>query len=413
MSMIDTSNKKLKDSPFSDLASENDMPRNPFEGFTQTSVSKADYLTTRSAIFTAFIAAAVCFMVPVYHQSIGSLFVSLGWTAGSLAAYILFWSVSLRFFENPDTMPLSAVLNLIPAAVLGIVLKDKISFEGTVLIAAALTSLTILTADDNGSKAGKKHRNDPRGFTDIEFLNGEIVRFKEFDKADVVSEILIPSLISVAASSAAVIGSFFLQRFSGALGYGIRILTASFVFMLISFAVSKIRRKDFILSSVKLSDSSFLPSTEFRALRSFFLRRLRFLISFILVGSGCLLSDFLNQRFSLGMPYIKYILSALLVFAFAFIRGRNSEHLVQFLTELYIICALCTMRCSSISDLLLLTMFSVFADIIITSLLFAHNRRLIMSSQSPYISGMPLELMSVTLVFMACEILFSYFGVYI
>ena len=105
---------------------------------------------------------------------------------------------------------------------------------------------------------------------------------------------------------------------------------------------------------------------------------------------------------------MKHILAILLVFAFAFIRGRHSHHKVQFTLELGIILAVCVTRCIDIESAIKLTLAGIFADMVINGLLYTHNRRLIMSTRSRYVAGLPLELMSIAVVVMVFEVLLEY-----
>ena len=44
---------------------------------------------------------------------------------GAAAAYVLFWTFTFRLFENPDMMPVSVVLNLLPGVLMSLFLKDR------------------------------------------------------------------------------------------------------------------------------------------------------------------------------------------------------------------------------------------------------------------------------------------------
>ena len=412
MSMIDTSDKSIKNSPFNDLSDGQNTPANPFEGFTVAKNDAADRLSTRSSVFMAFIAVAVCLLVPAYAGDKRAFLMSILTAAGAVAAYVSFWSVTFRFFENPDIMPASVVLNLIPA-VLGSIFLPGLSFTGTALIGAGLTALSLMSHDELKTPARKGLITDPKAFKDVDFLNGEFIKYREFIKADVLTEITIPVVCALLSSVTGVVISSYIGRKTGASGRGLSILISSFVIVLISFAVSKIRGKDYLLSSSLLSDASVLPSVKFRSLRSFLLRRLRFFLSFILVGTGSLICDQLNVSLSLGLPFMKHAVGALMLFAFAFIRGRHSKHRIQFVTELCIIYALVITLCHSVTDLIILTLLTTMVDILISGMMITHNRRLIMSGRNRYLEGVPLELMSVAIIYMSCEVLFQYWGIVI
>ena len=406
MSIINTSDKSIKNSPFNNINQGGGVPENPFEGLT-LNVREADYLSTRSAIFVAFIAAAVCMLVPSFDVNLKTYLMSLLWAVGFTVVYVLFWSVSLRLFESPDTMPLSVALNIVPAVLGSIFLKEHIPLLGASLIASGLSALTVVSAEE------KKRKVDSKGFKDVDFLNGEFIKYSEFVKADVTNEIMLPMLCSVFASVIGVTGAAFLHKKTGAEGRGLSILISALILMGMSFVISKIRGKDYLLSSSMLSDSSELPSIRFKSLRSFLLRRLRFFLSFVIMGAGSLIFDYIDRSFSLGLSFMKYILCALMIFAFAFLRGRHSRHRIQFVAELCIIYAVVLTSCHTVIDLVVLVLFTTLVDILITGLMLTYNRRLIMSRRSPYVEGMPLSLMAVALIFMTCEVLLGYWGIMI
>ena len=133
----------------------------------------------------------------------------------------------------------------------------------------------------------------------------------------------------------------------------------------------------------------------------------------IIAGSVCLLSDLINVRFELGFPYIKYIALILLLFAFAFVHGRRSEHLVQYVTELFLIAGVSSSYIGSVYDLISVSIAAVLIDLFITSLIFTHNRRLVLSARSRYVAGMPLTLLSVSFIFLIFEVVLEYFNVVI
>ena len=409
MSMINTSDKSIKNSPFNNLNQGNGVPENPFEGLT-LNTKTSDYLSTRSAIFAAFIVAAVCLLVPSFDVDVKTYFMSLLWAVGFTVFYVLFWAVTLRLFESPDTMPLSVALNIVPAVLGSIFLKEHIPLTGAVLIASGLSALTVVSAEE---KKNARRKADAKGFKDVDFLNGEFIKYSEFVKADVTGEVIVPLQCALFASVTGVTGAAFLFKKTGAQGRGLSILISALVLMGLSFVISKIRGKDYLLSSSVLSDSSELPSIRFKSLRSFLLRRLRFFLSFLFMGAGCLIFDYIDRSFSLGLSFMKYIICALMIFAFAFLRGRHSRHRIQFVAELCIIYSIVLTRCHTIADLVILVLFTTFVDILITGLMLTYNRRLIMSRRSPYVEGMPLSLLAVALIFMACEVLLGYWGIMI
>ncbi len=407
MSMINTSDKSIKNSPFNDLASGSSKPENPFDGISLKDAVSADRLSTRSSIFTALVLVAVCFMVPSYAGDSKAFLVSVAWAVAAAVAYVLFWTVTFRLFESPDTMPASVVLNLVPSIVAFIFLKERVPLEGSVLIAAGLSALTLISRDETKKPARKANK----AFRDVDFLNGELIGYSEFIKADVVHEVLLPLLFALISSVAGVVLSAVISSKTGMTGKSLSILIASLVLVLISWLISSLRGKDYLLSSASLSDSSELPSLRYRSLRSFLLRRLRFFLSIVILGSGSLLTDYLNTRFTLGLWFMKYVICALMLFVFAFLRGRHSKHRIQFVAELCIIYALGICRCNSILDIVIVVLLSLLVDILITGLTLTHNRRLIMSGRSRFVEGMPLELMSAALIFMACEVLLGYWGI--
>lgn len=408
MSMIDTSDKSLNKSPFYDLKGMDSIPENPFDGLAAQKARECDRYSTRSCIFTAFIMIAICLMMPQYGGSVSSFAVSSLWVLGAALVYVLFWACTMRFFESPDMMPVSIVLNLIPAVVLSLVFADKLPIEGLVFLGAGLTALT-LEASDMASARPK--RKDASGFTGIDFLSGEMVKYTEFVKAG-SAEIVVPFICGLFSSLAGVLLTEVVRHFTHATGKGIRIVISTLILMLLSVLISKIRDKDLLFSSEELSDAFNLPRNRYRHLRSFILRRTRFLVSIALVGTGCLIVDYIDVTFGLGLPFMKHILSALLVFGFAFARGRQSKHRIQFATELAVILAVCVTRMHSIVDLVLISLFATGVDVLITSMMYTRNRRLIMSRRSPYVDGMPLALLSVALIVVIAETLLGYWGIF-
>lgn len=369
----------------------------------ERSLTGADYLSTRSSLFTAYAVVGICLMVPAFAGDMSALVLSMLVSMGVSLAMVLLWTFTFRFFENPDMLPVDVVLNLLPAVIAGIFLSDKISLEGLVFISGGLTCFAITS-----SEKIKKSKLTEKGFKEVGFLNGEFVKANDFIIVDPSSEVFVPLTLALLTSYISIVAVAILQKMTGVSSKGLRVFIASVLLMFISFAVSKIRGKDFIISSKNLSDPTRLPTVSYTALRSFLLRRLRFIISFVLIAAGCLACDYINSNFNLGFPYMKHVLSILLVFAFAFIRGRNSHHKVQFTLELGIILAVCVTRCTDIENAIKLTLAGVFADTVINGLLYTHNRRLIMSSRSRYVAGLPLELMSVSIIVMVFEILLEY-----
>ena len=408
MSMIDTSDKSINKSPFFDLKGMDSIPENPFDGLAVQKAVERDRFSTRSCIFTAFVIIAMCFMMPQYGAGVSSCAVSALWALGAAVVYVLFWAVTMRFFETPDMMPVSIVLNLIPAVVMGIFAGDKLPLEGLVLLGAGLTALTLEASDKAPARRGRK---DPSGFTGVDFLSGEMVKYTEFVKAD-AGEIVLPFICALFSSLAGVLVTEVFRHFTDATGKGMRLVFSTIILMLLSVAVSKIRGKDLLFSSEELSDAFNLPRNRYNHLRSFILRRTRFMVSIVLVGAGCLIADYIDVTFGLGLPFMKHILSALLVFAFAFARGRQSKHRIQFATELAVILAVCVTKMHSIVDLVLISLFATGIDVLITSMMYTRNRRLIMSRRSPYVDGMPLELLSVALIFIIAETVLGYWGIF-
>ena len=369
----------------------------------ERSLLGADYLSTRSSLFTAYAIVGICLMVPSFAGDRSVFALSMLLSLGVSVVMILLWTFTFRFFENPDMLPVDVVINLIPAVVAGIFLKDKISLEGLVFISGGLTCFAITS-----SEKVKKSKLTEKGFNEIDFLNGEFVKASDFIIVEPSSEVFVPLTCALITSYAGIVITTVIEKLTGAHSKGLRILIASILLILISFIVSKIRGRDFIISSKNLSDPTRLPTVSYTALRSFLLRRLRFAISFVLIAAGCLLCDYINLRFELGFPFMKHILAILLVFAFAFIRGRHSHHKVQFTLELGIILAVCVTRCIDIESAIKLTLAGIFADMVINGLLYTHNRRLIMSTRSRYVAGLPLELMSIAVVVMVFEVLLEY-----
>ena len=370
------------------------------------------FLSSRAAVFAAFAAVSLCTGTVRDAGDLKALSVSFLWAVLCSVIIIIFWIISFRFFETPDMMPVSVALNLLPAFAVSIFIKDAPDLTGMMLLCAGLTGLTLVP--DDCERAGHSSKaKAPGSFTGIDFLDGEFVQYVEFGRADVFSEIFMPFLCSLIAAACGIYGSFMIGVRTGMHGAGVRMITAALAFMLISYAVSRLIGRDFILSSARMSDPSVLPLHRLKPLRSFLLRRLRFALSMIIAGSVCLLSDLINVRFELGFPYIKYIALILLSFAFAFVHGRRSEHLVQYVTELFLIAGVSSSYIGSVYDLTSVSIAAVLIDLFITSLIFTHNRRLVLSARSRYVAGMPLTLLSVSFIFLIFEVVLEYFNVVI
>lgn len=405
MNRIESSDKILNNSPFNNLNQDNRIPQNPFDGIHLKSDSNGDKLTTRSAIFTAFMMIAVCLMMPVLTADKSEYLISVVWVVGACMLYVGVWSVVMRLFESPDMMPVSIVLNLIPAALLSIFYGNRLSLAGLVFVGAALTALTLDAADEKDRKVGKKEK-----FTGIDFLSGEVVKYTEFVKADVTSEIVVPCVFAIVSAVIGVVVSDLLV-YAHVPVKGVRLIVSSLVLMLMSLIVSKVRGKEYLFTSSQMSDASILPMTTYKHIRSFILRRGRFFISVALIGAGCILSDYINARFDLGLPFMKHILSGLLVFAFAFIRGRQSKHRIQFATELAVIYAVCVTKVFNLGDLVLVSLLATVADVVITAMMYTRNRKLIMSRRSRYVAGMPVELMTVAVIYLMVEVVLAYWDI--
>ena len=408
MNMIDTSDKFIKNSPFNDINRMGEVPANPFEGIEIKSAQASDRLSTRASVFAAFIVIAVSFLMPSYAGDAKAYLLSALIAVGAAAAYVLFWTFTFRLFESPDMMPVSVVLNLLPGVLMSLFLKDRFPLIGLMFIGAGLTALSLEASD---IKSNKGPRGGKPGFTGIDFLSGEVVKYTEFTMADTVGEVLVPFAFALVSSCAGVMLSELIRHFTKVSGVGIRLILGTLVLMLLSILVSKIRNRDFLLSSEELSDACLLPSTTYKHLRSFVLRRMRFLFCIAVTGAGCLLTDYFDAKFNLGMPFMKYVLSALFVFAFAFARGRQSKHRIQFATELAVIYAVSTAGVHSVPGLIVMSVFAFAADVLITSMMYTRNRQLIMTRRSRYVDGMPLILMSASLIYMACELFIGYFEV--
>ncbi|MBR1797259.1 MAG: hypothetical protein IJ757_04520 [Clostridiales bacterium] len=421
MSMIDTSDKNIKNAPFSDLTERKDGGQSPFDSLSHVKGKGGTYLSTRAAVFTAFVVVAVCLMLPGGGAQTSlidrGLIISLALAVASVVVYIGFWTLTLRHLESPDVMPLSIALNLVPAVVIRLLIHKllpayDISLMGLVFLASGATCLSLISSDETqkGKSGGSTGKTKKDSFTGIDFLDGEVIRSNDFTKADVRGEIVMPCVYATVASVLGCVMTVLIRTVgaeSVTRWVGVRLLISSLMLMLISLIVSKVSGKDHILSSRKLNDAANLPMTDRHNLRSFFLRRLRFMISLVLISGECLLVDYLNVRFGLGLYYMKYVFSALLVFAFAFIRGRHSKRRIQFATELGVVYVL-GVSVASIWDAVPVLLFATLIDTLITGLIFAHNRRLLMSRRSRYVEGMPLELMSVSLVVMISEIMLAY-----
>ena len=365
---------------------------------------KRYHLSTRSAIFSACIIASASVSAGSGTDVKSSIISFASWFVIA-AVCIIVWTVTLRFIENPETFPASVALNLLPAVIGIIFLKDQVPSGSLSLISGGLTALSAVPSDLQAPKD-----NPGIKFTGIDFLNGDFVKSEEFNRADVKKEILIPAAVSVICCIPAVLLSGLLARVQGAQVSGFVLMVGSLMLMLLPFLSSRISKTDFIMSSDFFSGTERLPSVKKKSLRSFCLRRIRFFICIVLICSGCLLSDYLNGETGLDLPFMKYVLSLLLVFIFAFVRGRHTHHRISFAVELCLVYSLSVQRCRSVHELIVLCLCATFADILINGLIYTHERRLINSHRSRFVAGMPLELMSIAVILTVLQIFFHYFG---
>ena len=159
MNMIDTSDKFIKNSPFNDLNRKGEVPANPFEGIEIKSAQASDRLSTRASVFAAFIVIAVSFLMPSYAGDAKAYLLSALIAVGAAAAYVLFWTFTFRLFENPDMMPVSVVLNLLPGVLMSLFLKDRFPLIGLMFIGAGLTALSLEASDIKSKKGPRGGRN--------------------------------------------------------------------------------------------------------------------------------------------------------------------------------------------------------------------------------------------------------------
>lgn len=406
MSFIDDSNKSLKNRPF-DVTSEKMSLKNSNVHYEKLMDEKsATYLSTRSSIFAACVMVAICLLVPYNYTGLVNLLLSLVKTIGLAFAYVLIWTFTFRFFEKPLLMPLNIMLNVLPAAVIAYLTKSVNAFECFCVLAGGVTSLTLMSDD--------KPQNDllaKNGFSIVELFEGEFVKTESFKMADIISEIIIPCLVSVASSSLGILVVSFISRYGAIQNAGIRLLFTSLLVMAISFVVSKIRNNDYYFSSSKINDKYDLPSVSFPALRSFVLRRLRFIISISIICYSCYLSDYLCLQFNVKFTFIKYVVSLLLITAFAFARGKHTQHKAQYALELCLIYAVGIGRCVSIKSTLIAILAGVLVDLLLTGMLFTYKRTLVHSKRNQYVEGMPLILLSISLLLIVCAAVLDYWAV--
>ncbi|MCQ2516441.1 MAG: hypothetical protein MJ094_06210 [Saccharofermentans sp.] len=406
MSIIDDSNKSLKNRPFDELSAKESLKTSNVRFEAVTEERPANYLSTRASIFAACVMVSVCILVPYNYTGVLELLKSLGLVIGGIIVYCLLWSFTFRFFEKPSLMPLNIMLNVLPVAAIAYIMKSVNAFESFSVLAAGVTCLTLMSDDVPANNGLTK-----KGFSVVELFDGEFISSPEFISASIVNEVLLPLVTGVFSAACGVLFTSFISRYGAMQNAGIRLMVTSIFVMLLSFVISKIRGKDFYVSSMKISDNYDLPSVDFPALRSFVLRRVRFLLSLTIICFGCYISDYLCQISNLNIPYIKYAVSLVLILSFAFIRGRHTKHKAQYAVELCLCYAIGIGRCFSFKATLISIFAGVLVDLLVTGMFFTYKRSLVHSKRSKYVEGMPLMLLSVSLLLIVCAAVLDYWGV--
>jgi len=406
MGFIDDSNKSIKNRPF-DGVSEKDSLKNSNVHFESLNEDKtAIYLSTRAAIFSACVMTSICLLVPYDYQGLMYLFKSLGIVIGGVIAYVIIWALTFRFFEKPLLMPLNIFLNMLPAAILAYMMKSVNAFESLSVLAGGVTALTLMSEDIPGKDPLAK-----KGFSTVEIFDGEFVKSDAFYFANIGSEIIIPLFAGIVSSTCGVLITSFVARFGATQNAGIRLMVTSLFVMILSLLISKISGRDFFMSSVKISDKYELPPVTFASLRSFVLRRIRFAVSLMIVCFGCYLSDYMCEVFNMNMPFIKYVIALILILIFAFARGKHTKYKVQYTVELCLCYAIGIGRCFSVKATLISILAGILVDLLVTGMFFTYKRTLVHSNRSKYVEGMPLMLLSVSLLLIVCAAVLDYWSV--
>lgn len=385
MSFIDDSNKSLKNRPFDELSVKDSLKNSNVRYEALLEEKPATYLTTRASIFAACVMTCICLLVPYASEGAFDFIKSVGLALAGVVSYVLIWTFTFRFFERPTLMPLNIMLNLLPAALIAYVMKSVNAFESFAVLASGVSCMALM--NDDSSKED------------------------DFKVASIVSEVLLPLFTGIISSVLGVSLTYLLARFGSTTNVGIRLMATSVFVMILSFVVSKVRGTDFYMSSVKINDNYELPSVDFPALQGFVLRRIRFLTSLTLICFACFFSDYICQRFSLNLFFLKYAVTLVLILAFAFVRGRKTQHKAQYAFELCLCYAIGIVRCYSIKATLISIIAGVLVDILVTGMFFTYKRSLVHSKRSKYIEGMPLMLLSVSLLLIVCATVLNYWAV--
>lgn len=405
MSIIDDSNKSIKNRPFDENNVKESIKNSEIKIESVSDEKVATYLSTRASIFSACVMASICLLVPYCYSGISDLFKALGFIVGGIIVYVMVWSFTFRFFEKPLLMPLNIMLNVLPVAILAYFIKTVNAFESLTVLAGGVTCLTLMS-NDLPSKTKSKNK-----YSTIDFFEGEFIKSSDFIMADCLSEIIVPLLLGVISATLGVLFTSFAARYGATQNAGIRLMVTSLLVMLLSFIISRVRGRDFYMSSSKISDKYDLPSISLKTLKSFVLRRIRFAISLFIICFVCYICDYIDLVFSLNLPFVKYVVSILLILSFAFIRGKHTRHKAQYTVELCLCYAIGVSRCLSLQSTLISILAGVLVDILITGMFFTYKRTLIHSKRSKYVEGMPLMLLSVSLLLIVCASVLDYWSV--
>ena len=366
----------------------------------------ASFMSTRAAVFTALLIISFAFSLDGCSSEITSLATAFITALASSAAFIVLWAVSLRFFEQPSLVPVSLVLNTAIAVAAAMLLPFNISLPGMIILSGAVTCLTVQAGDE-------ENKLNKGGFTEVELFRDEFVKASHFEPVDIRSEVLRPFLYAAFVSLLGSITVFVIRNGQEGQSIGLTIFFASIFLMIMSFVLSSIRGTPVSMSSKTLSDPVVLPSVGFRHIRSFVLRRIRFAISLAAMIVAVGLFDYLEAKFDLGLGFMRYVLPVLVMFVFAFFRGRNTKHMMQFVMELCFECLLCLTVATTLKTSVFALCIGVMSDVAVTGLIFTSGRRLIHSDRSAYVSGMPYFLMAASFITRVAEIVLYSFGVVI
>lgn len=340
-------------------------------------------MTTRSSILLGSVIVSV-----MLEYAAGTEFLM---AFGIVFAMILFWSVTFRFFLNPDTASLGIFINTVIAAVLSVLAGDKVSDLILVHMSPVGAGLIALSA------------LPPDGFN--------------FRRAHFAKEIMMPA----AAGFISTFLSCAIMRFTGISNSGVGILFAALVLVVVSFLSARIFGLELLFTSKRLTDVSDIKFNGQTDLLFFVRGKLiLFVLSLAVLAMSVILEKLLPITGRIEIASLTVISSAVyMIFAFAGKAGMDKN---VFRNKL--LAYECIMFAAFVNypiirtaplgvtlDLIprfpmlaardmLLVILLMICDFTIIGLIGSYNRKLIFGNRGRCVDGMPLYLVVASILIM-------------